>query len=121
MRRLFAVALVVTLLASAAVVHAAGPTINTDPKQVYQGDSVRVFGVVPGCSRGNIVTLMSRAFSHKNMFAGVPAIFAEVRLRHRYSTRTRIPLRRSPGRYKITARCGGGNLGVTAHLRVLRY
>jgi hypothetical protein len=121
MRRIFAVGVVVALLASAGVVHAAGPTINTDPKQVYQGYSVRVFGVVPGCARGNIVTLMSRAFSHKNMFAGVPAIFAEVRREHKYSTRTRIPLRRQPGRYKIAARCGGGNLGVTAYLRVLRY
>jgi hypothetical protein len=65
--------------------------------------------------------VVSRAFSHKSMFAGVPAISAEVRRKHKYSTRTRIPLRRRPGRYKITARCGGGNLGVTAHLRVLRY
>ena len=121
MRRMFAVVTVVTLLVSAGVVYAAGPTINTDPKQVYQGYSVRVFGVVPGCARGNPVTLMSRAFSHKHMFAGVPAISAEIGRRHKYSTRTSIPVRRSPGRYKITARCGGGNLGVTAHLTVLRY
>ena len=121
MRRLIALALVIALLVSAGVVLAgSGPTINTDPKRVVQGGVVRVFGVVPGCARGNIVILTSRAWSHKNLFAGVPAIFAEVRRRHRYSTRTTIPARRRPGLYAIHGRCGGGNLGVTAHIRVIR-
>jgi hypothetical protein len=121
MRRLFALALVLALLASTGVVLAAGPTIKVDPTSVPRGQVVRVFGVVPGCARGNLVTLMSRAFSHRHEFAGVPAIFAEVGSRHRYSKRTRIPARRRPGRYAITGRCGGGNLGVTAHLRVTSY
>ena len=118
MSRLFAVALVVTLVASAGVALAAGPTINTDPKPVTQGGVVRVFGVVPQCARGNTVTLLSRAFSHRHEFAGVPAISAVVRRHHRYSKRTTIPAQRRPGRYRITGRCGGGNLGVIAHLRV---
>ena len=118
MRRVFLIALVVTLLGSTGVALAAGPTINTDPTRVAQGGVVRVFGVVPQCARGNTVTLLSRAFSHRHEFAGVPAIFAIVGRHHRYSKRTTIPAQRRPGRYRITGRCGGGNLGVIAHLRV---
>jgi hypothetical protein len=118
MRRVFLIALVVTVLASTGVALAAGPTINTDPTRVTQGGVVRVFGLVPQCARGNTVTLLSRAFSHRHEFAGVPAISAVVGRHHRYSKRTTIPAQRRPGRYRITGRCGGGNLGVIAHLRV---
>jgi len=120
MRRSFALALLL-VFATAGVVLAAGPTINVEPHRVQRGEVVRVFGVVPGCAIGNQVTLMSRAFSHRHEFAGVPAIFAEVGQGHHYSKRTRIPARRRPDRYAIRGRCGGGNLGVTAHLRVTRY
>lgn len=118
MRRVFLIALVVTLLGSTGVALAAGPTINTDPTRVAQGGVVRVFGVVPECARGNTVTLLSRAFSHRHEFAGVPAIVATVGRHHRYSKRTTIPAGPRPGRYRITGRCGGGNLGVIAHVRV---
>jgi hypothetical protein len=114
------IAVIAALLATAGVVLAAGPTINVDPHRVHRGEVVRVFGVVPGCARGDQVTLISRAFSHSNEFAGVPAIFAEVRRGHRYSRRTRIPAKRQPRRYAIHGRCGGGNLGIAAHLRVIR-
>jgi hypothetical protein len=85
------------------------------------GGRVRVFGVFPGCAVGNRVTLLSRAFSRRHEFAGVPAIFAEVEAGHKYSKRTLIPARRSPARYTVRGRCGGGALGVTAHLRVVAY
>jgi hypothetical protein len=121
MRRLVVVVVIAAMLASAGVVLAAGPTIRVSPTTVPQGYEVRVYGVVPGCAIGNRVTLLSRAFSHRHEFAGVPAIFAEVKPGHKYSKRTIIPARRSPGRYAIRGRCGGGNLGVTAYLRVIRY
>jgi hypothetical protein len=57
----------------------------------------------------------------RHEFAGVPAIFAEVKAGHKYSKRTLIPARRSPGRYTVRGRCGGDALGVTAHLRVVAY
>lgn len=119
MRTLLVIAVAVALLATAGVVLAAGPTINVDPHRVHRGDVVRVFGVVPGCQRGDRVTLLSRAFSHRHEFAGVPAIFATVRRGHHYSRRTTIPATRQARRYAVRGRCGGGNLGVTAHLRVL--
>jgi hypothetical protein len=37
-----------------------------------------------------------------------------------YRASTLIPSGRRSGRYTITGRCGGGNFGVTARLRVLR-
>ena len=49
---------------------------------------------------------------------GVPAVFAKVRAGGSFSTRTTIPRHRKVKRYEVTARCGGGNLGVVAHLRV---
>jgi hypothetical protein len=66
------------------------------------------------------VTLISRAFSHRHDFAGLPALYARVRTNGDYSVRTRIPVTRRPARYRIGGRCGGGNLGVSARLRVLR-
>ena len=118
MRKLSIAVVLTALLASTGVALAAGPTIKVDPTSVQRGYVVRVFGVVPGCSVGNQVTLLSRAFSHRHEFAGVPAISAEVGTNHKSSKRTRIPAGRRPGRYAITGRCGGGNLGVTAHVRV---
>jgi hypothetical protein len=99
---------------------AARPSIRAEPNPVKRGKVVRVHGAVPGCPRGDRVTLISRAFSRRHEFAGLPAVLAPVGARSRYSVRTRIPVRRKPGRYRITARCGGGNLGVSARLRVLR-
>jgi hypothetical protein len=90
------------------------------PKRVPRGGFVGIRGVVPGCPRGDQVTLISRAFPHRHDFAGLPAIFARVGAHARYSVRARIPSRRRPGRYSITGRCGGANLGVSASLRVLR-
>jgi hypothetical protein len=97
----------------------AAPTIHASPNPVHAGKKVRVFGDAGGCPAGDRVTLLSRAFSHKHEFAGVPAVFATVRVSGHYSKRTRIPLARTPKRYKITARCGGGTFGVVRKLRVL--
>ena len=96
-----------------------GPSIHVRPRSVRAGQRVRVFGLAGGCPRGDQVTLLSRAFSRRHEFAGVPAVFATVRTGDRYSVRTRIPRGRHPGRYAVSARCGGGNFGITAHLRIL--
>jgi hypothetical protein len=98
----------------------AATEINVRPAGAYGGEVVRVFGTADGCAPGNTVTLISRAFSRRQEFAGVPAITDEAGANGRFSKRTRIPRRRRPGRYGITGRCGGGNLGVTAYLRIRR-
>lgn len=95
------------------------PTINVTPSAVRANRKVRVFGSAGACTRGDRVTLISGVFSRAHRFAGVNAVYAKVGSGSRYSVVTRIPAGRNPGRYLITARCGGGNLGVRAFLRVL--
>ncbi|HEX6763563.1 MAG TPA: hypothetical protein VF094_12260 [Gaiellaceae bacterium] len=94
--------------------------LTVTPSTVRRGRTVVVRGVAGGCTSGDAVTIISRAFPATRSFAGVPAIFAQVGSAGRFSAVTRIPLIRAPGTYTITARCGGGNLGIAAHLRVTR-
>ena len=92
------------------------PTLQVNPSRVRRGGFVRVHGGVFACQ--GPVTLLSGAFSRRHQFAGVPAISAPVGSHGAYSVRTRIPAARPPGLYTISGRCGGGNLGVQARLRV---
>ena len=92
--------------------------LTVKPGTVRRGGTVLVSGVAGGCTSGDQVTIMSRAFAATHSFAGVPALFAQVGSAGRFSAMTRIPATRKPGTYVLTARCGGGNLGVSAHLAV---
>src|SRR5919202_5614326 len=105
------------LLPAAAV--ASSPTLHNKPKRVHAGERMRVFGNAGDCAVGNRVTLISRAFPKRHEFAGVPAVFARVRPGGDFSRRVRIPRSKAPKRYTISARCGGGNFGITRKLRVL--
>jgi phosphodiesterase/alkaline phosphatase D-like protein len=98
------------------------PTValTVSPRTVHRGHSVLVQGVAAGCTSGNAVTILSRAFAPKHSFAGVPAALAQVGSAGRFSTIVTIPRLRLPATYTVTARCGGGNLGVEAHLTVVR-
>jgi hypothetical protein len=98
---------------------ARSPAIHVSPTTVHAGLRVRVYGNAGACPRINRVTLISRAFSHRHDFAGLPAIYVSIGRHGHFSRRTRIPANRKPRRYVITGRCGGGNMGVAAHLRVL--
>ena len=110
-----ALGVLLALPAGAAAV--TSPSIHVRPTTVAAGNRVHVYGRAGSCPTGDRVTLISRAFSHTHDFAGLPAVFTSVRADGRYGVRVRIPRSRH-GRYAITARCGGGNFGVTAHLRV---
>jgi hypothetical protein len=92
--------------------------LTVRPRVVHRGGTVIVSGVAGGCAATDQVTIISHAFAATHSFAGVPAVYAEVGSAGRFSTRTRIPATRRPGIYVLTARCGGGNLGVSAHLTV---
>jgi hypothetical protein len=94
-------------------------TMHVKPKSVHAGKRVRVFGSAGGCVPGDQVTLLSHAFPKTHEFAGVPAVFVKVGPQGNYSRRVRIPKTKKPKRYRISARCGGGNLGVSRRLRVL--
>src|SRR4051794_38425581 len=75
-------------LAAMAVIALASPSIHVTPASVHRGHVVRVHGSVSGeCAKGDTVTVISRAFSHRHDFAGLPAIYAVARSGGKYSTR----------------------------------
>jgi hypothetical protein len=120
MSRLFAAALVLVALTTAVGAGASPVRLTLSPTIVHRGGTVYIRGNADGCTRGNTVFVISRAFSPAHEFAGVPAVLARVRAGGVFRATTVIPRRRRPGRYGVTARCGGGNLGVLAHLTVRR-
>lgn len=99
---------------------AAAPSLTLAPPSVKRGHLVVIKGSAAGCAVGNTVFVLSRAFIHAHDFAGVPAVLAKVRYGGAFRATTRIPATKRPGRYVVTARCGGGNLGVLKHLTVRR-
>jgi hypothetical protein len=94
--------------------------LSLTPSVVHRGGTVRIHGNADGCRRGNTVSVLSRAFVHTHEFAGVSAVYARVRAGGVFRATTVIPRTRRPGRYAVTARCGGGNLGVLVHVTVRR-
>jgi hypothetical protein len=106
------------MLLAATPALAAGTAIKVSPTTVKAGKRVVVSGNADGCPVGDAVTLLSKAFSHRHDFAGLPAVYAKVKSGGKFGHSLKIPASRPAGRYTITARCGGGNLGVVAHLRV---
>jgi hypothetical protein len=86
---------------------------------VQRGRRVIIRGNAAQCAIGNAVTIISKAFAHTHDFAGQPAVFARVRRGGRFGIRPRVLAAPRGGTYKITARCGGGNLGVSAFVTVL--
>jgi len=120
MRTRFALAATcVSLGVLAAPAIAASPSLKVTPTTVVRGHKVKVFGVVPGCTPGGQVVLLSKAFPTANEFAGLPAVYAVVAAHSAYSVTVKIPAGKKPGKYTITGRCGGGNLGKVAHLTVV--
>ena len=47
-------------------------------------------------------------------------VLAKVKYRGSFRVTTRTPATKRPGRYGVTGRCGGGNLGFLKHLTVHR-
>jgi hypothetical protein len=115
------VAVLAAALVAAGVATASGPTMTLTPTSVKRGQhTVVIKGSAGGCAVGNTVFIISRAFAHTHEFAGVPAVLAKVKASGSYGVTTRIPARRKPIRFVVTARCGGGNFGITRHLTVRR-
>jgi hypothetical protein len=108
----------VAVLAFAGAVSAA-TSLTVAPASVHRGHRVIVRGNADGCGLGNTVTIMSKAFAHTHDFAGLPAVFARVRAGGKFGVRPRIPSTKAVGNYGVTARCGGGNLGVSATIHVV--
>jgi hypothetical protein len=121
MRRVFltgTAAVLATVLSSSAGMTASVPSLTLTPPSVLRGHKVLVTGSADGCVVGNTVFIISKAFVHTHDFAGLPAVLAKVKYGGSFRVTTRIPATKRPGRYKITVRCGGGNLGILKVLTV---
>jgi len=105
------------LFAVAPSLSATRPSLHVTPGVVAPGAQIHVTGNAHGCLRGDVVSVLSRAFPGHG-FAGLGVISARVRAGGAFSATGRVRRKAPPRRYTVTARCGGGNLGVTAHLRV---
>jgi hypothetical protein len=97
----------------------AATSLTVAPAAVHRGNRVIIRGNADGCSVGNAVTIISKAFAHTHDFAGLPAVFARVRSGGKFGVRPRIPSTKAVGNYGVSARCGGGNLGVSATIHVV--
>jgi hypothetical protein len=98
----------------AGTLSAATPQLTVHPTSVARGGTVTVSG--RGCHSGDTVYLISPPFVG-HAFVG-HSVATRARSNGAFSRLVRIRTSVRAGRYTITARCGGGNLGVAAHLRV---
>ena len=117
MRKL-AVVIASTLLAGS--VAAAAPArvrLAVVPSPVSPGAAVRVVGNAGSCPAGSSVFALSRAFPGRQ-FGGWGALSGRVGAGGSFAIRGHVRSALRAGRYAVTARCAGGNLGVTAHVRV---
>jgi hypothetical protein len=112
--RIGTIATAVVALVVAATVTAATPRLSVQPTSVARGGTVTVSG--RGCLAGDLVYLISPPFVG-NAFVQ-HSVATRARSNGSFSRHVRIRRYVHPGRYLITARCGGGNLGVAARLRV---
>jgi hypothetical protein len=93
---------------------AATRSISVHPTSIARGGTVTVSG--KGCRAGDVVYLISPPFVGNAFVAH--SVATRARANGSFSRRVRIRMSVRAGRYLITARCGGGNLGVSARLRV---
>jgi hypothetical protein len=103
---------------------ASAATLTVSPSSVAPGGQVTVSGDVlangqPGCTVPGDVTLISDAFVGLGGFAGVPATTTPADAAGSFSTTVMLSSSVAAGTYDISARCGGGDLGVTATLTVV--
>jgi hypothetical protein len=102
----------------AAPVAAAPPTsLHISPTSEAAGGSVQVSGT---CEANTSGFALSHAFLHDatHDFAGLGAAPFQTDAAGSFSVSADIPTSIAPGSYDVTARCGGGNLGITATLVV---
>ena len=117
-RLLVLFALINAALLELAVAAGAVPvTLYVTPATVMAGRTVTVSGSCEVNSSGYVI---SPAFLHdaRHDFAGIGAVFFRTGSTGSFITHAVISRSTRPGSYPITARCGGGNLGIEVHLTV---
>ena len=106
----------VALAASPAA--AATVSLNLSAVRIAPGGVVTIAGQCQAHSTGFVI---SAAFLHDatHDFAGVGAVAFATSSSGKFTVVARIPATRALGVYTVTARCGGGNLGIARSLTVV--
>jgi hypothetical protein len=99
---------------------ASSASLSVSATRVSQGGVVRVSG---RCEPDTSGVVISKAFLHDatHDFAGVGAVSFTTGTSGRFVVVGRIPDTRAVGTYTVTARCGGGNLGISRRLLVVAF
>lgn len=117
MRRLIVLVIGLGATIWLAVPAAAATALHVTPGMTSAGGSVQVSGTCEANSSGFAI---SHAFLHDaaHDFAGVGAAPFTTDAAGNFAVTAQIPASTAPGSYPVTARCGGGNLGISASLTV---
>ena len=108
-----ALALVAVSSAAAARSHT---RIAVRPGTVSPGAAIHVTGNAAPCRLGNHIYAISKAFPGHQF--GIGAFTGLVRAGGAFTITGHVRRTIRAGRYGVTARCGGGNLGVVAYFRI---
>jgi hypothetical protein len=116
-RVIFGFLLLGAALAVPASAQAATAKLSVSPKTTAPGTVVHVSG---SCEANTSGSAISTAFLHdaSHDFAGVGAAPFSTNASGAFSVDARVSSTIKPGSYGVTARCGGGNLGIEVTLRV---
>ena len=97
---------------------ASGAFLHVSPSTAARGRAIVFTGsVAQGCAIGDQVTLISSLFP-EHAFGGEGAVTTRVGAHGHFSRHFTVGRTAARRTYVVTARCGGGNLGVEAKLRV---
>jgi hypothetical protein len=110
-----AVALVVLIAAGSAL--ATPVHLVVRPSAVGAGGAIIVTATSSPCLSRDQVTLISTAFPG-HAFGGEGAVNGKVGTHGSFAVHARLRSGLRAGWYRIGARCGGGNLGVSAYVRI---
>lgn len=91
-------------------------SLNVRPGTVKPAGAVHIWGNAGSCAAGRKLVALSAAFPEYSF--GVGGVTGPVRADHTFSFWRHLRGNVPPGGYSVSARCGGGNLGVTAHVQV---
>jgi len=116
MKRLAATAAAAALFSAAGSAAAARVHLVASPTTVAPGGSIRISAKSSPCPVHDQVTLTSAAYPGHAF--GIGAVYGRVGSHGAFSVLARIRSTLRPGRYHVSVRCGGGNLGVLAYFRV---
>jgi hypothetical protein len=91
-------------------------SLTVSPRVAAPGGLVHVVGNATPCTQGSTVTAISGAFPGHAFGKGTLSGTVAAGGAFAFSGHLRPHLRR--GRYSVTARCGGGTLGIVAYVTV---